>query len=419
LAWPDATDGDLKLHAPQTATTSQDRGLDLTARTLWCVVIGVAVLRGLLIHFARHRGIYAIYVLAGQNWLTGQNVYAAKDGLDVFRYAPIVAAALTPLAKLPHVIGSLMFRTVNVTIFMFGAFAFLDRVVRVPRASVAASVYWLVLAPLAFNGLTDLQVNALATGLMLLAVAAPPKSKWTLAAICLTAALLLKVYPIALMLPCILLWPRELWGRCVAALLIGLAAPFLMQHPHYVWDQYHRWFHLMSTNDRQSRRIEDWYRDVRLPLKKVGIDVSTTAYTILQLLTAAWVVAVSFRFRGTPINWRRDLAILYGMAAGWMMAFGPATEGVTYIMLAPALAWLAVDALTQPHSRPWRVAVWSVVFGFIVTELSVWFQFGSALRNLGPQAIGAFLVMILITVLRWQSRGDAQLSIIAAEPTMI
>jgi hypothetical protein len=408
----------LNLHAPQSATTSEQRGLDLAARILWGVVIGVSILRGLLIHFARHRGIYGIYLHAGQNWLTGQNVYADKDGLDVFRYAPLIAAAMTPLAKVSRIAGSLLFRTVNVSVFMFGAFAFLDRVVQERRGTIAASIYWIILAPLAFNGLTDLQVNALATGLMLLAVAAPPRSKWTLAAVCLMLAVLLKVYPVALMLPCILLWPRQLTGRCIAAMAVGLAAPFLMQHPHYVWDQYHRWFHLMSSNDRQWRGIDDWYRDVRLPLKKIGVDVSPAAYTVLQFITAAWVAVVSYRFPSQQFNWRRDLAILYGMAAGWMMAFGPATEGVTYVMLAPALAWLGVDAMTRPHARIWRVAVWAVIFGFIATEMSIFTPFGRPLRNFGPQGIGAFLVMVFMTLLRWQPVERATLPIMPAEPTM-
>ncbi len=231
-------------------------------------------LRGFLAHLPRHRGIYALYALAGHHWIAGQNVYAAKDGFDVFRYAPLVAAALAPLAKMPDILGNLIFRGANAAAFMFGAFAFLDRVVRQPRGSVPASIYWLILAPLAFNGLTDAQVNALATGFMLLAVAAPPKSRWTLAAICLTGAVLLKVYPIALMFPCIVLWPRQLAGRCAAAMLVGLLAPFLMQHPHYVWDQYLRWFHLMGVNDRQGRPVQDWYRDIRLPSYKLGLHIS-------------------------------------------------------------------------------------------------------------------------------------------------
>ncbi len=127
---------------------------------------------------------------------------------------------------------------------------------------------------------------------------------------------------------------------------------------------------------------------------------------------------MTFRFPGSRIDWRRDLAILYGMAAGWMMAFGPATEGVTYIMLAPALAWLGVDAIIYPHGRIWRIAVWAVVFGFIVTELSLWFPFGRALRSVGPQAFGAVMVMVFMTILRLKPAEIAPLPITPVETTI-
>ncbi|MGA3066741.1 MAG: glycosyltransferase 87 family protein [Tepidisphaeraceae bacterium] len=408
------------MHTTLASKISDSPKLQHSTRVLWIVIVGVAVFRGLLVHWQRQRGIYDIYKLAGEHWLAGNNIYDNRDSLIGFRYAPLIAAFMSPLAKVPDVVGSILFRTVNVAVFIVGAFAFLDRVVCAPRRTRAEAAFWLVLAPLAFSGLTDLQVNALATGLMMLAVAALPQSKWNFAAACLTGAVLLKAYPIALMLPIILLWPRQMGWRCALALLLGLAAPFLLQRPAFVWDQYHRWFHLMLLNERHHLPMNLWYRDVRLPLGRMGVFVSDRAYLVLQLAAALWVAGVVVSLQRKPINWRLHLGTLYGMTAGWMLAFGPASEGVTYIMLAPALTWLTVDALTQPHAKAWRWAIVTLFACFAATELSLWFPFGRALRNLGPQPVAAVLFMVFLTSLQFapavkRSSAQADLPIFAPE----
>jgi hypothetical protein len=410
----------MHLHAPNPSIASDSPKLGRTSRLLWIVIVGVALIRGMLVHWQRHRGIYDIYALAAHNWLAGKNLYAPRDSLIAFRYAPLVAAFLSPVALLPEALGSVLIRGVNVAVFLFGAFAFLDHVVGARRGSRAESIYWLILAPLAFSGLTDLQVNALTTGLMILAIAALPQSRWNFAAICLTGAVLLKAYPIALMTLIILLWPRQMSWRCAVAMFAGLAAPFLLQKPSFVWDQYGRWFHLMSVNNRQNYSMDQWYRDIRLPLGRLGIHVSPHAYLIAQLAAAVWVALVVFtRCRADNNNWRLRLGILYGMTAGWMLAFGPATEGVTYIMLAPALTWLVVEALSQPHGRPWRFAAVALAGSFAAVELSLWFPFGRTLRNLGPQPVAAVILMLALTFLKSnRSVEDDPLPFRAAETKM-
>jgi len=401
------------LHSNRLASTTDSPALTFAARVVWYAMVGIALGRAALVHWPRHRGLYDIYAQAGRNWVAGSNLYFAWDSIDGFRYAPLIAAGLTPLAKLPEILGSFLVRGVNVVVLMAGAFAFLDRVVLVRRESRAAAIYWLVLAALTWSGLFDLQVNALVTGLMLLAVAALPQSRWNFAAICLAGAVLLKIYPIALMLLCILMWPRKLAWRCAVALLVGLAAPLVMQNPSYVWHQYPRWFHLMTLNDRQHLAMAKqylplgkWYRDVRLPLGVLGIYVSSKAYLIVQLVAAGLIAAVVAGLRRGASDWRLRLGILYGLAAGWMMAFGPATEGVTYIMLAPAVAWLVVDALWQSHGRAWRMGALTLAAFFAATEASLWFRFGTLFRGLGPQPAATVVLMALLIKLQFSHPAD-------------
>jgi hypothetical protein len=397
----------MHLNSPETAPAPRMMWI---ARAVWIVLLAAVVGRSFFVHHPRQKGIYPTYKLAGENWIAGKNIYSRKDSLEGFRYAPVAAASLTPLAAMPDIAGCLLFRSVNAAFFVAGAFALRNRLLPAPRGSVGEACYWLTLAPLAASGLLDTQVNDLTAGLMLLAIAGlvstsarPPR--WNLWAICLAAAVLLKVYPIALALLCMVLWPRELIWRFSLAMLAGLALPFLMQRTGYVLNQYRMWLHAMSVNDRQVRSLDQWYRDIRLPLELVGVHILPRVYLLIQILAGITLAGLVYLLRSPAIDIRHRLGILYSLAASWMMAFGPATEGVTYIILAPAVAWMATEALLPGHGNLWRTAVsivWSI---FALTEASLWFPFGRALRNLSPQPVATIallglVVMLLLNLLR-------------------
>ena len=369
--------------------------LTLAVRVIWAVLFAVTILRGLLVHHQKHQGLYEVYRRAGVHWVEGTRVYNERDSLTVFRYAPLVAASLAPLAELPDVAGALLFRAANVVIFALGAMAFGRYIVEAQPGSRKLAWYWLTLAPLSASALLDTQVNALATGFLLLAVGALPRSRWNLAAICLSAAILLKVYPLSLALLCTLLYPRALSWRLALCLLVGLALPFAMQRPSYVQEEYLRWFHLMAVNDRQVLSLSDWYRDIRLPLELLGIHIGSRAYTEIELIMAGVFALAVLRLRRSRLSETHRLGITYTLGAVWMTAFGAATEGVTYIILAPTVAWLAAEALSRSYSLGWRIGVSAVSWFFVFIEAAPIFPFGKAFRALGPQPVAALVVMAL------------------------
>lgn len=379
------------------------------------LLAGAALGRVALMHLPRHMGIYHLYAEAGRHWLAGESVYADRDGL-VFRYSPLVAAAMTPLAILPPWLGNLLFRLVNLGVYMAGLWYWmrwaLPPEVSAHRRHVA--VLWLLVVPLSVSGLVDVQTNALTIGLLLLAVGAVARQQWNLAAACLVGAVLLKLFPLALVLVLVLIFPRRLGPRFLAALLVGLALPFLLQRPDFVLHEYARWSHLLMLNDRQGGNLNYWYRDIRLPLYHLGLLVGPGLYLVLQALVGGALGALCLwqRWGGVPT------AVLlrsgFGLTCAWMMAFGPCTEQTTYIMLAPALAWAALETLMEPQGWKWLVAMMIVYWGSVLIQALLWLPWGTAIHNYGPHGVATVTLLALLWFQALRECRQAQVAVPAS-----
>ena len=75
---------------------------------------------------------------------------------------------------------------------------------------------------------------------------------------------MLKIYPVALALLLVLVYPRRLGLRLLLALALLAALPFLMQEPGYVLRQYQLWYERVAHGDSYRRcwPLVDGYRDL-------------------------------------------------------------------------------------------------------------------------------------------------------------
>jgi len=69
------------------------------------------------------------------------------------------------------------------------------------------------------------------------------------------------VYPLAVGLLLVLVYPRQLGWRLAVAVIAGLVVPFALQHPEYVARQYHDWIECVRVDDRSQWPLPDAYRD--------------------------------------------------------------------------------------------------------------------------------------------------------------
>jgi hypothetical protein len=365
------------------------------ALLLWGLVLLAISLRVLL--SPRANSVYPIFAAAGQAWLNGEDLYldeAERGGLDQYRYSPAVAAVFAPLSLLPERLAGVLWRLLNAAAYL-GAFAWWCSAALPGGASLSAgrrAALWLLLLPLSVGSLNNGQSNPLVTGLMLAAAAGCVRQRWNLAAACMAAACLFKVYPIAVGLLLVVVYPRQLGVRLLVTLATGLLLPLLLQQPEYVARQYQQWLQVLSVEDRKAEPLTNCYRDLWLLLRVAGVPPGRGVYVAIQLAGAA-AVAAACLLAGRA-GWPRRSLLLLVLALGvcWILLLGPATESCTYILAAPVLAWAVLQAGAGTVARWPR---WLTLAGFtllVIAQASCWFAGGKQFRSLGPQPLAAVLL---------------------------
>jgi hypothetical protein len=386
--------------------------LEKLALVLWtAAVLAVSVQAAL----APRHSVYPIFADAARNWLAGADLY--RPTAEPYRYSPLVTTLFVPLGLLPDRVGGVVWRWASAGAFL-GALAWWATAA-LPRAPGRAERAWLFLLvlPLALGNLHNGQSNTLVIALLLCgvtALATRTAGGWqdTLAAGAIALACLFKVYPIALGLLLVLTESRRFTGRLLLLLVAGLALPFLLQRPGYVAEQYLGWLHHLGASDRHDLPRELWYRDFQLLCWACHVPLSTGAYRVVQLLTAAGCAGACLAARRAGWERRRLLALVTVLGCGWMTAFGSATESATYVLVAPVAAWAVLEAGRRPLLLR---GVPAAGYGLLVlAQAANWFPRGKEVHMLGVQPLGTLLLAAgLLAVLYRDGRRVA-----GAEPAL-
>ncbi len=364
---------------------------------LWFVVLVALLSRGLIAPnknscFRDH------YRPAGVNWLNGNELYSSTA--DTCRYSPAVHVALVPFSALPERWGAFAWRLVQASALFVAVWWWLRTVCPAALDDRHRSWVLFLTLPLCTGSLNNGQSNVLMTAGVLACVAAVVGRYWTLAAVAIAVACLFKIYPIAMALLIVVLYPRQFGSRFVLALLAGLALPFAFQNPEYVARQYGRWFENLKGDDRSGWVLDEAYRDAWLLVRVTGLPLSVEAYRLLSVGAGAALGAfcVALRLRGDsgPELVNRVL----GLGCCWMTAFGPATESPTYILLGPTVGWLLVESWRGAHPRWTRVPVTLAAGLFFTTvHAATTPPYGRQLMMLGTQPAASLLLLFtLVTV---------------------
>jgi Glycosyltransferase family 87 len=222
----------------------------------------------------------------------------------------------------------------------------------VPIALSRNQFAWLALLclPLTVQSLNNGQANLIVVAAMLATVAAVCQGRWNLAAVFMALAFVCKIYPLALGLLLIGLYPRQLSWRIGLAVVVSMLAPFLLQHPSYVLDQYDKWIVLLRADDRTSATAENMHRDLWLLVDIYALPVSRPLYRLLQIGAGAGVAALLWWRQRHGWSNKALLTSTLALAVTWMLALGPVVESSTFVLLAPSFACSIVAAL----QGPWR-----------------------------------------------------------------
>jgi hypothetical protein len=321
-----------------------------TAVIVWAVIIAAVCVRAAAQPYKRT--LFTTWAQAGGDWELGCDLYrnSWSPDQDQFRYSPLTAVLLVPFHHLPIRLGGAVWRLLNAAVLL-GGFALWLRAAPVPRTPRQQAILFLLLAPLSLSSLNNGQPNPLIIGLLLAALAAVESERWSLAAVLVALATAVKVYPLAIGLLLAAVYPRRFTPRLLLALALAAVLPFACQHWDYVSAQYGQWLQRLGKDHRWDWPLHMAYRDLWLLIRIFHVPLTPRGYLGVQLLSAAAcaVLCGVLRLRGRP---RRDvLAAILVLGTCWMTLCGPATESSTYVLLAPALAWMVLRAESECWPR--------------------------------------------------------------------
>jgi hypothetical protein len=348
---------------------------------------------------------FTVYRLAGNHWLSSQHLYGDWRG---FVYSPLAAVFFAPLALLPPGWGNVCWTWLNAGIFLLGVCALLGSGIYPGIKPGYHGIAYLLLVPLVLGNLDTGQANPTVIGLLLLAVAAVPAERWSVAALCIAAATYLKIYPLAVGLILFLMAPRRLGWRLVLALFVLGILPFLFQHWSYVSQQYHEWISTRLADDRRLYPIKDVPLDLWFLLVRLGqLPIPSFVYSAFQVLSGGAIAL--FCLVGVWKHWSKDwlLAGILAFVSVWMTLCGPATELQTYVLLAPAVGLTLMDAFLGSRPLWLRIGLLMVYLLMVLAVARTSFlpsQKGLWILAVQPVAAIVFLVCCLVWFLGSGSR---------------
>ncbi|MDB5173383.1 MAG: hypothetical protein JWN51_2156 [Phycisphaerales bacterium] len=384
------------------------------ALILWAVALCVVCVR-VTVQTRHKQSGYEVYYKAGMHWRHGEHLYRHPDDYahehvppdqrqpgrpniawGGFRYLPITAIAFVPLSYLPMAVGEVVWR-VFLAALSLGALWWCCRL-GLPRPLARRDwpiIFLLVL--FAFTGcLNNGQSSCIVIGCMLAAIACVTTERWTLAALCMACATLLKIYPLSLGLLLAVAWPRRFAWRYALMLALGLALPFLLRPGAWIMEEHRRWLWHLLNDAIQPETIHQWDHDVRLLLVRVAhLRLSPHAFVAIELAAGALIGAVCIG--GIRARWstRRLLTRMLGLSVCWMTVLGQATEPSTYVLVAPTLAWAMWESTLRPHTRfarASRVVLFTSYALFITAYVALWFPKGKQINGVGLEPLAGVLL---------------------------
>lgn len=307
---------------------------------LW--LIFVVVVTCCVIVAPGYRSVTTAYRAGAERWLAGETLYD-NTGTG-FIYLPHAALTFVPIAQLPLPLGEMLWRWINMGLLAMGVF----RLVRLAggdgRVLLITSIVTVLLSlSVARNGQSTLPL----IGLLLLAAADISDERWWRATWLLVIAFAIKPLAIVLLLLALAL-NRPLWWRLPIGLVVMVLAPFAMQRPSYVVDQYVACTVMLRTVFEKGQ--SGYWPQLFGMLKVAGWDIPSFAQQLLRMLAA--LATLGGCWWGTRhLSAARAAIYLYSFSACYLMLFNSRTELNTYAMVGPTYGLAFAEAWLELRNR--------------------------------------------------------------------
>lgn len=289
------------------------------------------------------RSVTGNYRLGSELWRSGRPLYA--EGVHGFLYLPQAAMLFMPFEILPPLLGEVLWRWVGLFMYAWGVWAlcrhlFPQALVRAFTLATALSIF------AALGSLQNGQTNLVMGGLFALGVVDAANRRHWRSTLWFMLALACK--PIAL--PIILL-TAAVYPRLIVPLGVGLVlfvlAPFAHPSPTYVLEQYvaavKKVRDAADPAGASHGQATALFSDIRGMLHDFGVPITDKALVPVRAAFALVFLGLCLWVRFRVVEPLRALHLL-ALGASYTMLFNPRTEGVTYAIIGPPAALLAVRA---------------------------------------------------------------------------
>src|SRR4029077_2048421 len=173
----------------------------------WVLTLGVICLRA-GINPGTH-SVFIDYWQAGVRWMRGEFLYPHRHNYQFF-YSPLAAAFFAAFALLPQALGGILWRLLSAIALILGA-RISGRMAWPGTSGVQWTAWGLAaLLPLSLGNLHNGQAGVLVTALLLFGIVFCASGRWQITAACFAIAIIFKLYPIALALLLVALYPSKL-----------------------------------------------------------------------------------------------------------------------------------------------------------------------------------------------------------------
>lgn len=316
---------------------------------------------------------FAPYLRGAHRWLEGLDLYSYKPNKG-FVYSPLAAVFFSPFTWVHPAVANAAWRLLSIACLLGGVWSVLrfgpfDHIP--PRFH---GLVFLLLLPLSLSNIDSGQANPIVIGLLLAGLAAACTRHWTLAALAVAGAVHWKIYPLVAGLLLMVVAPKKFTWRFLLFLILMAAVPFLFQKTGYVLEQYREWALTRVADNRFAYPIEIAPLDLWFLLVRVlSLPLSETGYHLLRAAAGAAIAA--FCLLGAVRHWppARLYGGLFAFVCAWMVLLGPASEWLTYLLLAPAAALAVGDAFSRPTDRWTRLAAGAAYALLLLAVLRVGF----------------------------------------------
>lgn len=330
------------------------------AYTLW-VVLAVAASVKAIVQPDSH-SVYMIFAAASRHWWADLPLYTFYEGLDTYRYTPTFAVAMTPLAVLPDWAGAILWNLMSIALLLWALRRFVREILpgEWPPAREALLVALVLVGSL--RGIWSAQSNALVIALAMLAAVAIQRKRWWTASLLLAVPVFVKLWPVALVLLLVVLWPRQLLARFSAVMAVGLTVPFLTRPAAVVCQQYYEYYYWLTGCLSLGR----WsgYRDAVTIFEQLGIELHRYVYPVIQLEAALLLLGWCLWQRQQLGSTRRLLLSILAIWPAWQLLLGPGSERLTYGIIAIAASWALLESFAQKRCRVLAATAWGMISVF-------------------------------------------------------